>query len=121
MSDFNVPKEGQAMDHGDPMMDVVFPNLHMFKNVSNQPYAETWQMPETNYGQGEPNQSQQAAQQQAPQQGQFGAGSMGQQFGLAGVPQAQAAMVPAPQPMQPMQQTAQQATMLPGTPISAMT
>lgn len=62
-----------------------------------------------------------AQQQQAPQQGQFGAGPMGQQFGLGGVPQAQAAMVPAPQPMQPMQQTAQQATMLPGTPISAMT
>lgn len=66
-------------------------------------------------------QQQMAQQQQAPQQGQFGAGPMGQQFNLGGVPQAQAAMVPAPQPMQPMQQTAQQATMLPGTPISAMT
>jgi hypothetical protein len=64
---------------------------------------------------------QQAAQQQAPQQGQFGAGSMGQQFNLGGVPQAQSAMVPAPQPMQPMQQTAQQASMPYGNPISAMT
>lgn len=64
---------------------------------------------------------QMAQQQQAPQQGQYGAGSMGQQFNLGGVPQAQAAMVPAPQPMQPMQQTAQQASMPYGTPISAMT
>lgn len=62
-----------------------------------------------------------AQQQQAPQQGQYGSAPMAQQFGLSGVPQAQAAMVPAPQPMMPAQQSAQQAAMLPGTPISAMT
>ena len=67
-------------------------------------------------------QQQQAAQQgQMPQQGQYGGGPMAQQFGLGNVPQAQAAMVPAPQPMMPAQQSSQQAAMLPGTPISAMT
>lgn len=116
MSEFNTPKNGEAMAEDDPMKHILFPNLHMFKDVSNHPYIESWQMPETNYGQGQPDQ-----QQQAPQQGQYGAGSMGQQFNLGGVPQAQAAMVPAPQPMQPMQQTAQQASMPYGTPISAMT
>ncbi len=64
---------------------------------------------------------QQQQQGQMPQQGQYGGGPMAQQFGLGNVPQAQAAMVPAPQPMMPAQQGSQQAAMLPGTPISAMT
>jgi hypothetical protein len=119
MSEFNIPKNGEAMADDDPMKHVLFPNLHMFKDVSDQPYIETWEMPETNYGQGRPSQQQQ--QNQMPQQGQYGGGPMAQQFGLSGVPQAQAAMVPAPQPMMPAQQSAQQAAMLPGTPISAMT
>jgi hypothetical protein len=107
------------MREQDKLDDEVY--IQQFPHADKHLYKPDVQQPEWYEIQAAMQQAAQQPQGQMPQQGQYGGGPMAQQFNLGGVPQAQAAMVPAPQPMMPAQQSAQQAAMLPGTPISAMT